>query len=201
MHERLQRREQGPVESKTARRSATSVWVTVHHTDETLQLREERKADLERHVHEVNTLLREQARLEGIDGTDEVYEVVDEWEGNGEPPEVDLEAEYIDEDRYTTVTVEALDVSKEGLYKATKDEEQSGSMPEQEEEGKTQNTERNNTRADGKRRWMKEKPKDKVDRPKTKRKKFRYESKAERRVTRIKESSKNSKQAKARRST
>ncbi len=35
-----------------------------------------------------------------------------EREGLTQPPEVDHEAEYVDEDRYTTVTVEAMDLSK-----------------------------------------------------------------------------------------
>lgn len=51
-----------------------------------------------------------------------------------------------------------------------------------------------------KRKWTKEKPEKEDLKPKKKRKKFRYENKAERKLTRVKEKSKNSRQAKARRS-
>lgn len=47
----------------------------------------------------------------------------EDWEGIEEPPAVDYEAEYVDEDKYTTVTVEEMDASREGLLKAAKGEE------------------------------------------------------------------------------
>jgi len=121
--------------------------------------------------------------------------------GIEDPPEVDHEAEYIDEDRYTTVTVEAMDVSKEGLYKAEREEMEASTRaaaPETPEAGTLKDAE--NRAGRPKRAWSKDKPKDKPDRPKTKRKKFRYESKAARKVTRVKERSKNNKQATERRS-
>ena len=121
----------------------------------------------------------------------------DEWAGledEEQPPPVDHEAEYIDEDKYTTVTVEAMDVSKEGLFKAEQDQNdtddpQDPSLSEQVEATDTK-----------KRTWTKEKPKDK-DKAKARKKKrnFRYESKAERRVTRVKEKSRGRKQAQERR--
>lgn len=123
----------------------------------------------------------------------------DEWTGledAEQPPPVDHEAEYIDEDKYTTVTVEAMDVSKEGLFKAEQDpkdpdEPQDPSPSEQAEGTDTK-----------KRSWTKEKPKDKdKDKAKARKKKrnFRYESKAERKVTRVKEKSRGRKQARERR--
>lgn len=116
--------------------------------------------------------------------------------GIEDPPEVDYEAEYIDEERYTTVTVEAMDVSKEGLYRAEREGEQTVNVQ------KTQMVSKADTNGAGKpkRVWAKENPRDGSDRPKKKRGKFRYETKAVRKETRMKERSKNSKQARERRS-
>jgi ribosomal RNA-processing protein 17 len=124
-------------------------------------------------------------------------EDAEDWEGiaDPEPPPVDHEAEYVDEDKYTTVTVEAMDVTREGLFKADQEEQEDptkdgGEMPdpaaaEPQPEKK-------------KRIWSKDNPKDKTHKPKKKRN-FRYESKAERKVTRTKQRSKSSKQARERR--
>jgi ribosomal RNA-processing protein 17 len=161
------------------------------------QLREERKHDLERHVKEVNALLR-QAGLESEDASsdqgDEGKEN-QEWEGLEDPPDVDHEAEYIDEDRYTTVTVEAMDPSRTGLYNAEK-EAQDGATGS---EAKPEDTADSNGKRQGKRTWTKERPVKEGQAPKKKRKKFRYENKAERKLSRVKEKLKNSRQAKARR--
>jgi ribosomal RNA-processing protein 17 len=120
-----------------------------------------------------------------------------EWDGIPEPPEVDHEAEYVDEDRYTTVTVEAMDLSQGGLRKAEKEAEKDshkseGEMPEIAKPSPSQKK--------GKRIWTKHKPEREGQASKKKRKKFRYENKAERKMTRIKEKSRNSRQAQARRS-
>lgn len=127
-----------------------------------------------------------------------------EWDGVREPaelPEVDHEAEYIDEDRYTTVTIEAMDLSKEGLHKAEKEaEKEVGKDPNHSKEGNPEDPEAPPNHGQGKRIWTKEKPDKDGQASKKKRKKFRYENKAERKVTRFKEKSKNSKLAKARRS-
>lgn len=162
------------------------------------QLREERKADIQRHVQEVNTLLKAQEnRPSGFvsESDDEDEEV---WGGSEEPPPVDHEAEYIDEDRYTTVMVEEMDISKEGIQKAEEAQEKA------KEQGEDITREQSSVPAEpksNKRTWTKSKPKNGIDRPKVKKKKFRYESKAERSMTRRKEKLKNSKQAKARRET
>ena len=164
----------------------------------TIQLREERKAELERHVQEVNALLRPLAAAgsESGSGDHDDSDGSEGWGGIEEaPPPIDHEAEYIDEDRYTTVTVEEMDLSKEGIYKAEQTAaraEDGNAIPdgEQEGDGETKAT---------KRIWTKERPKDGVRKPKKKKAKFRYESKAERKQTRAKQRAKNSKQAKARR--
>ena len=162
-------------------------------------MREERKADLERHVAEVNALLAPADDI--IVGGNGFNSDEEEWSGleEVEPPPVDHEAEYIDEDKYTTVTVEAMDVSKEGLFKAQLDEDEN-KQKEPEETENTASAEKDGESKNKKRTWTKDKPKDK-DKAKARKKKrnFRYESKAERRVTRVKERSRGRKQARERR--
>jgi ribosomal RNA-processing protein 17 len=130
---------------------------------------------LERHVKEVNDLLKPvEISLEGegdSDGNEDEEEKTGEWTGieDAEPEPIDHEAEYIDEDKYTTVTVEAMDVTKEGLMRF-EEEELNGT---EEEKSKTQNdegaedveksaskTEKKTT----KRPWTKDNPKD-TDKP------------------------------------
>lgn len=92
---------------------------------------------------------------------------------------LDREEEYVDEDRWTTVTVEAVDISKEGLKKVRDDENEE--VPQlvvelEEKSGKE------------KKKWPK----------KEKKKKFRYESRAERKFTRGKQKAGNKARADAR---
>lgn len=98
--------------------------------------------------------------------------------------------EFVDEDRYTTVTVEAVQVSRDGLHKIAQQDGRDGT------ESDTPTAARAPPSMDqrGKRIWTKERP----GGPK-KKKKFRYESKAERKATRYKERSGNKSKAKARR--
>lgn len=134
---------------------------------------------MQEHVDAVNRALRE---AEGLDL--EAPGLVDVWTGFEDDilPPIDHQEEYVDEDRYTTVTVEAVDVSKEGLKKIV-DEDISDEtatkkyQPPAEERGKA------------KKQWPK----------KDKAKKFRYESKAERRMTRGKQKAGNKAKAEARR--
>ncbi|KAF2749644.1 hypothetical protein M011DRAFT_456429 [Sporormia fimetaria CBS 119925] len=148
------------------------------------ELRKQRKEDLEKHVAEVNALLRKANGdpSEAEDGSDSNDED-SEFEGFDEPvpEEINREDEYIDEDKYTTVTIESVGISKDG-FESTKtgDGETEGGDDEKKE----------------KRVWTKEKPK--TIRPKKKKQKFRYESKAERKATRIKQGAKKKAQAAAR---
>ena len=106
------------------------------------------------------------------------------WNGIEDEPvvePVDHEEEYIDEDRYTTVTVETVDVSKEGL---TKVEEEDSS--DETAEVDSQPVEKETSK---KKVWPK----------KERKKKFRYESKAERKFTRGKQKAGNKARADARR--
>ncbi len=162
-----------------------------------LQMREERKTELEKHVETVNAILREADGGISDTGGEESGTEMEEWDGVAEAPEVDHEAEYIDEDRYTTVTVEAMDLSKEGLHRAMEEEERGiGGLKNEDAQPETNGSakEAPDKVRKGKRIWTKETP----DGRKKKKKKFRYESKAERKVTRYKEQSGNKAKARAR---
>ncbi|MCJ1366656.1 hypothetical protein MMC16_005786 [Acarospora aff. strigata] len=166
---------------------------------EALQMRDERKADLERHVETVNAMLREaDGGVSESDGEQSGSEK-EEWNGLSEPPPVDHEAEYIDEDRYTTVTVEAMDVSKEGLHRVRQEEEEENNAAQksrsEQHVADGAGGDVTNKVPTGKRTWTKENP---TGHSKKKKKKFRYESKGERKVTRHKERSGNKAKARAR---
>ncbi|KAM0204300.1 hypothetical protein ACHAPA_007777 [Fusarium lateritium] len=141
------------------------------------QIREERKRDVEEHVETVNRLLRE-SEAAGAVGLESEEEEGEEWDGFPDQPQLDIvdhEEEYIDEDRYTTVTVESVSVTRDGLHKPQVDD------PEKEED-------------------KKEEPKDdKTEKsrrePKKKKKKFRYESKFDRQLTNRKQKIKRAKRA------
>ncbi|QSZ29824.1 hypothetical protein DSL72_004342 [Monilinia vaccinii-corymbosi] len=142
------------------------------------QLREERKAELNEHVKAVNALLENvNEKFDGGDGDgdgDEWGGIEDEEEIEDEDVQevVDHEEEYIDEDKYTTVTVEGIEISKEGIKK-TADEGDS-----------------DNDTKEAKGRFTKQEEKVKKVWPKKPRKKkFTYETKAERKMTRQKQKS------------
>lgn len=162
-------------------------------------MREDRKAEFQRAIEENQKRLAEfNGPLDSDDAGDAADQGSDEeWEGFAEPPAVDYEAEYIDENKYTTVTVEDMDPSKEGLYKAAQDEDDGSEKGEGEQEGgasKPANADA--TKPAKKQAWNKN---DRDQANKKKKKKFRYESPAERKAGRIKERMSNRKQAKARR--
>ena len=113
-----------------------------------------------------------------------------EWEGFEEPPAVDYEAEYIDEDKYTTVTVEEMDTSREGLRKSVY-EDDSGEDDKDEQSNCTTLTE-----SESKPKKMRTVG---VDKPKKKKKQFRYESKQDRKLAQVKQRISKAKKAKARR--
>lgn len=137
---------------------------------------------MEEHVQAVNAILKDT----WVPGKDADAEDEDgEWGGIDEddivPELVDHEEEYIDEDKYTTVTVEEVEVSKEGLQRVADEEDDEDTTKtrlepvEKEEKGKKQ--------------WPK----------KPRKKKFTYESKAERKLTRGKQKAGNKARADARR--
>lgn len=121
-------------------------------------------------------------------------EDAEEWDGIEEPPAVDYEAEYIDEDKYTTVTVEEMDASREGLRKAVQG---SDSEEEEEKEEKDENASAEEAKSA---KPAKKAKKPATDRPKkNKKRSFRYESKQDRKVNAAKQRLSKSKKAKARR--
>lgn len=103
----------------------------------------------------------------------------DEWNGFDEAPEapaleaVDHEEEYIDEDLYTTVKVEAVSVDRDGLHNKS---ELEAADEESDEGSAADNAESKNakdgTPSEGRR-----------GAPKKKKKKFRYETKVVRQMT------------------
>jgi len=148
------------------------------------QLREERRQELEEHVEAVNALLKNADNpVNGDSSTGDE----EDWTGIKDEAQVEPinhESEYIDEDRYTTVTVEQVDISKDGLHKII-DEEQSGDGDGNGEGG----VDKKDVADEGtKRSW-----------PKKRKKKFRYESKAERKVSRLKQKAGNKGKADGRR--
>jgi ribosomal RNA-processing protein 17 len=152
-------------------------------------MRQQRKIDLEKHVNEVNLLMRKAAgEATPSDSSDSEgeFEGFDDDEPASAAPvieEINREDEYIDEDKYTTVTIEGVNITKEG-FESAKDKESEKKAGEVDGEGK-------------KRVWTKEKPKSSA--PKKRKKKFRYEAPAERKAARMKQGAKNKAKAQARR--
>jgi ribosomal RNA-processing protein 17 len=106
--------------------------------------------------------------------------------------EEDAEAEYIDEDKYTTVTVEEMGMSSE-------EEEEEVDYAALDAAKASELHAKRNISTKGK-PWLKRDAEGNVVKAnKVKKKKFRYESKAERAVTARKQRSKNAKAAKSRR--
>jgi ribosomal RNA-processing protein 17 len=167
------------------------------------KLREERKRELEERVRIVDAYIKPSVKDVSVVGSDE-SEDDSGVEADVVVPEpvlekIDHEAEYVDEDKYTSVVVEEVDVDRDGFVheegSESDGEAQAEASVEQPELKKTNGDVKTNSR----RRWTVEKPKDAAAKAKKKRKKFRYESKAERKIERGKQRAKNSKQAKARR--
>lgn len=165
------------------------------------QLRAERKADLEKHVEEVNRLVRQangdlsasdnESDSDGEDD-DDTEGAEEEFTGFQDPEPINQHDEYIDEDKYTTVTMESVNISKTGFSRPGEDEE--------EDEAAKKAALESAESAEGsakKRAWTKAWPKN-SDKPKKKKKKFRYETKTERKAERIKQGMKKRKQKEAR---
>ncbi|KAL8802101.1 MAG: hypothetical protein Q9182_004045 [Xanthomendoza sp. 2 TL-2023] len=162
-------------------------------------LRENRRADLEKHVEAVNAAVRDAEDTISAERSDDEQE--ESWEGLEEPVKVDHEDDYSDEDKHTVVTVEAVDVSHEGLQTRHESLHGEGDDPPaiknmELHKGKALDAGTEKTNMDQRSRSNESLEKQ----PKKKKKKFRYESKAERKVTRMKERSGGKAKAKERRS-
>ncbi|KAM7217887.1 Nucleolar protein 12 (25kDa) domain containing protein [Rhypophila decipiens] len=135
------------------------------------QIREDRKRELEEHVQHVHKLIRE-ANSAGMENQTQ-DDSDEEWGGISDQEEaepIDHEEEYIDEGRHTVVTVEAVSVDKEGLYKPVESES------EEEDEENEDTAQQDGSKEDSSKN-SKEWP------AKKKKKKFRYETKLERRMS------------------
>lgn len=139
----------------------------------------------------VNSMLREQDG-ELSDSSENLQG--DQWDGVAEDTVVDHEDEYVDDDRFTTVTVEAVNVSRDGLHKVAGEDDESGESGTERADEESPGDRRPTGSQNGKRTWTEKPP----NGPKKKKKKFKYESKAERKVTRYKERSGKTEKAKAR---
>lgn len=133
----------------------------------------------------MNALLEEaKGAIPSLGGGDESEDEGESWEGiQDDPMPIDHEEEYIDEDRYTTVTVEEVDVTKDGMSKILNESE------DEDAKGKEEVKEAESSTEKGKKTWPK----------KPKKKKFRYETKPERKLARAKQKSGNKAKASARR--
>ncbi|KAK3197366.1 hypothetical protein GRF29_1536g1524455 [Pseudopithomyces chartarum] len=137
------------------------------------ELRKQRKEDLEKHVEEVNRLVKQangdisEADDDSEDGSDTQEQNDMDGAEETQPPvdSIDQEEEFVDEDKYTTVTIESVGISKHGFEKRGGEDEPEAGQKE-------------------KREWTKERPKS--NKPKKKKIKFRYETKAERKAERVK---------------
>ncbi|KAI2641822.1 nucleolar protein 12-domain-containing protein [Hypomontagnella submonticulosa] len=131
-----------------------------------------RKREVEEHVQTVNAILKEAEQAGYVGGEQETSDDgTNEWGGFQDTPAlepVDHEEEYIDEERYTTVTIESVNVSKDGLTSSKPEDDSS-----EEDQG---------TAADDDSQHPPAGSKEKVGPPKKKKQKFRYESKSERQL-------------------
>lgn len=156
-----------------------------------LQVREERAAEYQRILEETRKRIEKDVNSDTESGSANDSGEEEEWQGFDEPPPVDYEAEYIDEDKYTTVTVEEMDPSREALYKTETNGTDGESSDQDEDSAGAVDSGRSSS--------AQEKGDKKTDKPKKKRKKFRYESKAERLLNQQKERLAKRRKAKARR--
>lgn len=137
-------------------------------------MRDERKKEIEEHVQSVTAILKEVERAGYIDEEENISgdgdEKGGEWGGFEDVPAantetLDHEEEYIDEDRFTTVTVESVSVSRDGLIKPEDEEEGEDDQAEEKAKNDAESTSTS---------------KDTTRKHKNKKQKFRYETKTER---------------------
>jgi ribosomal RNA-processing protein 17 len=127
----------------------------------------------------------------------------EEWTGFQDTPASSLnDAEYIDEDAYATVTVESVGISKDGFVAQNEEESEEEEEVDNVVSAAVAKVAAGASKLSGegkKRVWTKDKPLG-LRRPSKKKreKKFRYESKTERKVNREKQRVKNKAQAAAR---
>lgn len=149
------------------------------------QIRDERKQAVEDHVKSVEAMLKE-AQVAGLGSGDEGEDGSEggddeEWGGFDDAATapapalepVDHEEEYIDEDLYTTVKVEAVSIDRDGLHNRAELEAEDEDSEKDDAEATEKKTDSKG--AGAKKSWKEE--------PKKKKKKFRYGTKLERQAT------------------
>lgn len=146
-------------------------------------MRDERKLEVEQHVESVKRLLRESGAIaDPVEQEEPAAEhAPDEWHGLPDKPDLDVvdqEDEYVDEDRYTTVTIESVSVSRDGLSKPPRPRDHD------EEDVDEEDAQRGQEAGDTSKAPSK---------PKKRKKKFRYETKIERQLTERKRRAKSKK--------
>lgn len=167
------------------------------------KLREQRKQELQERVKMVDDYIKPPKPVldddhESESGSNEGSDTGSERDEDEPLEKVDHEAEYVDEDKYTSVVVEEVDVDRDGFVNAetpASGHEEAPRIISEPHSQRDGDAGEKSTR----RKWTKERPRGTSSKPKIKRKKFRYESKAERKAERGKQRAKNSKQAQARR--
>lgn len=134
----------------------------------------------------------------GSDNEEDEDDEEEEFQGFAEPEPINQEDEYIDEDKYTTVTIESVGISRGGFSRPGDEDTEAVNKAAAAEKEAAEQAKKGEIKRDanGKRIWTKERPR--TEWPKKKKKKFRYETKAERKVTRMKEGAKKRKQKEAR---
>ena len=153
--------------------------------------REEREREAKERVRAVNAAMEDfEGNLAGKGSEDEevgeedgVSEAEEDDDGGGEGRLGGVgrrEAEYMDEDKYATVTVEEVEVSKEGMKTIGDDEE------EDVDDASTSGLSKGRA-ANGRGTTAKNTKKKALTKPKIRKKKFRYESKGERLHTKQKQ--------------
>ncbi|WQF79924.1 Putative nucleolar protein [Colletotrichum destructivum] len=136
------------------------------------QLKDERQREVEDHVKAVSAIL-EEAQAATSDQDEEINaEDFEEWDGIAEAPKeptdvVDYEDEFIDEDRYTTVKVEAISVTRDGLERLHHDGDKAEAGSEDEAKAERPAADDKAAKTKDRKEWPKKK-------------KFRYETKLER---------------------
>ena len=148
---------------------------------------------MEAHVQAVNEAVLEAngySKEEEADSEEEVWDGIVE----DQVPRLNREDEYVDEEKYTTVIVEEVGISKDGLVRL-EDESKDGEHEAKNIIISESSRDRMRTPANG---AGKKQVKEKTSKVKKKKRNFRYENKAERNIVRMKERSKNSAHAMAR---
>ncbi|KAK1989413.1 nucleolar protein 12 [Colletotrichum cereale] len=136
------------------------------------QLKVERQREVEDHVKAVSAIL-EEAQAANSDEDEEINaKDFEEWDGIEEASKeqtdvVDYEDEYVDEDRYTTVKVEAISVTRDGLEKLHHDSDEAEADSQDEHKAEKRADDDKTTTTKARKEWPKKK-------------KFRYETKLER---------------------